>query len=696
MNYFNMFGWISSVVLIALILLVGNIFAPASQAGVPQPTSSTTPTPTTPTPPPDALFIVNFTQSQPNPYWKSYTRQDSQGGFVYDLVIDEAGRKWLGSYNGLSIFDGRTWQIYTSANGLVQDSIIQDAVTALARDPAGYTWLGYDGGGLSKLALSGDEGSDGQTWQHYTLALDMVGNSVHNLAVDPASRLWFSAGYRLGMFDGQTWTLYQPSPPSTGIPSPPLEPPANAPLIKSHIIKIGPGHPAYFGLSDLTIDAAGRVWLASPQGLGMFDGRQWHSYPLDIKYLNGPKIAVDSTTNEVWVASSGGGVSRLTLLDPPEGAVIQDQTPTELNWTHYNQFNGLPRDVVEAIAIDAAGRKWFATSAGLTVFDGEAWFTYTQADGLLPGTITTIAVDPASHLWLAISDNQLSEFIPPAAPAALPTPVSEVVPRLLDFTIAPTTALTVGDVISITWQAVAEQAELCLFSGQPVYCQPAPVSGSQVITVDDAWLTEAISGVWLNVTAAGQSTGIFGELQFQCRYTWFYEDPSGSCPEAPPIYSRGAAQYFEHGLMIWTEQPNQFYVFFDKEHQFTQFDAQWVKEPDFLASPEPLPTPTGVVPTPAPWPTAPPPGAFEPVSGFGRVWQHVWRYEHNLPVTMRQDIGWATGPEFAFETATQCALGTAAYHTWTCYVRNPTGAVLSFAPQSTVRDRWFWQKVSGR
>jgi hypothetical protein len=144
--------------------------------------------------------------------------------------------------------------------------------------------------------------------------------------------------------------------------------------------------------------------------------------------------------------------------------------------------------------------------------------------------------------------------------------------------------------------------------------------------------------------------------------------------------------------MIWTEQPDQFYVFFDENHQFAQFDAEWVKDSSFLATSEPLPTPPGGLPTPQPWPTAvaSPPGAFEPVSGFGRVWQRYWRYENNLPVTVRQDIGWATGAEFEFETAYQCALGTAAYGQWSCSLRSPTGTVLGFAPQSTVRDRWFW------
>lgn len=282
-----------------------------------------------------------------------------------------------------------------------------------------------------------------------------------------------------------------------------------------------------------------------------------------------------------------------------------------------------------------------------------------------------------------------------ATPIPAPAPTGEVVPRILDFTLTPTTALTVGDVITITWQAVAEQAEFCLFSGRPVYCEAAPVSGSRVITVTDALLTEAISGVWLNFTAAGNSTGVSGELNFQCRYDWFFASPSPGCPEAPPVYSRGAAQYFERGLMIWTEQPDRFYVFFDPEHQFFQIDAESVKSPDFLTPPEPQPTPTGVGPTPALWPTVPPPGGFEPVSGFGRVWQHFWRFDENaLPVMVRQDLGWATGPEFAFETVTQCALGTAAYHRWTCYVRSPSGAVLSYAPQSTIRDRWFWQEVT--
>lgn len=51
----NLFGLISSLIFMALILLVGNIFALAGQAHAPRPTPATTPAPATPTPPPGGL-----------------------------------------------------------------------------------------------------------------------------------------------------------------------------------------------------------------------------------------------------------------------------------------------------------------------------------------------------------------------------------------------------------------------------------------------------------------------------------------------------------------------------------------------------------------------------------------------------------------------------------------------------------------
>ena len=85
---------------------------------------------------------------------------------------------------------------------------------------------------------------------------------------------------------------------------------------------------------------------------------------------------------------------------------------------------------------------------------------------------------------------------------------------------------------------------------------------------------------------------------------------------------------------------------------------------------------------------APPQGLYEPVSGFGLV----WRGEVEWPALgdARQRLGWATEPEFGYDTAHQCE--TRAHpRSWTCYLRAPGGEVLRLYPDSTAQARTLWQ-----
>jgi hypothetical protein len=245
-------------------------------------------------------------------------------------------------------------------------------------------------------------------------------------------------------------------------------------------------------------------------------------------------------------------------------------------------------------------------------------------------------------------------------------------PQIIDFVVTPTSALTVGNVISLTWQAIGEQAEICFISGYPIRCQDVPVTGSQVITVDETMLAQAIGGVGLRVMASDVFTWFIVTLDFQCRVTgWFFDNPPSECPEAEPVYSPAAAQYFERGFMLWTERPDRFYVFFDEGHKFI-----WSEAPYTFETPTPVETAT------------PPSGYSEPVSGFGRV----WRGEISGLDNVRQRLGWATGPEFAFETAYQCELATAYYRLWACYLLGPSGKVLHLYPDSSAQVRFLWEE----
>ena len=57
----------------------------------------------------------------------------------------------------------------------------------------------------------------------------------------------------------------------------------------------------------------------------------------------------------------------------------------------------------------------------------------------------------------------------------------------------------------------------------------------------------------------------------------------------------------------------------------------------------------------------------------------------------RQRLGWATAPEFGFDTAYQCA--TRAHpRSWSCYLRGPSGELLHLHPDSTAQVRLLWQE----
>ena len=266
-----------------------------------------------------------------------------------------------------------------------------------------------------------------------------------------------------------------------------------------------------------------------------------------------------------------------------------------------------------------------------------------------------------------------SPVTPVAQATAEPTPApSSAAPAVIAFTVQPTATLAVGDPITVTWQAVGDQAELCMISGPgPVDCQPAPLTGGQRVTVTAPML--AYSGIGLRVSAGGTFTWATADLRFACQAgAWFFDNPPPRCPEHAPEQSAAAYQPFEHGFMVWTQTPDRFYVFFadgERAGQFLFADAPY----DF--SPEQPATET------------PPAGFFMPVSGFGKLWRSelsAWR-----DVNIRGELGWATAPEAAYDAIRQCEL-PGYPGMWNCYLQMPDGRIANIRPDSTAQVHFVW------
>jgi hypothetical protein len=291
---------------------------------------------------------------------------------------------------------------------------------------------------------------------------------------------------------------------------------------------------------------------------------------------------------------------------------------------------------------------------------------------------------------------------PTAAETAPPTPIETVTPpprtttpsitqpptptpgpTMLAFQIRPTVTDNVGDVLAMSWQATGERAEICpVGASGPIEqrCRAVSVSGSTEWTTDEEAMS--YSGFALRAWYGTVSTLKVVEVKLQCQNLrqWFFPNPPQNCPAAQAATSYAGGQYFEHGFMIWTQEPDTFYVFYQGQDAagFQTFD--WVTDRGSALKPGASPdNRVGEMP---------PVGLFEPVSGFGMI----WRGEINgIRLDVRERLGWATEPEFAFNSAHQC-MTLSLMHYWVCFQRGPRGEILRLHPDSTAQVRFVWEE----
>jgi len=67
-----------------------------------------------------------------------WTTHHLPGKSVAAIAFDEQGRAWIGTYYGMSVFDGDTWSTYTPENS----GLVDDRVRAIAFDEQGRAWFG--------------------------------------------------------------------------------------------------------------------------------------------------------------------------------------------------------------------------------------------------------------------------------------------------------------------------------------------------------------------------------------------------------------------------------------------------------------------------------------------------------------------------------------------------------------------------
>jgi len=132
------------------------------------------------------LFLYSFAFSQIFPY-ESYTVKDGLPSNTITVIRqDSRGYIWIGTNNGLSMYDGNRFTTYTSVDGLSNNWI-----TDIQEDPleAGTLWIGTFAGGVNNLRKG-----------HFTTfhtGNDNVSNSIQAINIDSSGTVWVKTYARI-------------------------------------------------------------------------------------------------------------------------------------------------------------------------------------------------------------------------------------------------------------------------------------------------------------------------------------------------------------------------------------------------------------------------------------------------------------------------------------------------------------------
>lgn len=237
-----------------------------------------------------------------------------------------------------------------------------------------------------------------------------------------------------------------------------------------------------------------------------------------------------------------------------------------------------------------------------------------------------------------------------------------------------------GDAVTLRWAYTGELGTICSFQvPRPVNqtCYPSlPPSGEMVVAIpaearDAIDFTLYVQLPELVETAAVRATL---SLKQDCQDGWFYEPEAIlECPAGPAVQLRAQAQEFENGMMIRVEDSwlgEAPYIFVWQWYD----DACQGQYCAYSEGPLPDTWEPGIPETDLA--LRPPEGMFQPTRGFGLL----WRGDMEIPqmgeprfLDGLEQLGWATGRVFEFDTRYQCESLNENFGIFNCHLELPDG-----------------------
>jgi ligand-binding sensor domain-containing protein len=313
---------------------------------------------------------------------------------VQTIFQDDKGYLWLGTYGGLTRYDGKSFVNYSKEDGLLDNRVnyivenkngeifiatlgginkfngknftgfplkadlSKNQVTSLATDNNGNLWAGTDGGGICRF--------DGKSFHYFTEKDGLVNDYVRSVCIDKNGNTWFGTRGGICFYDGKEFRKIDSS------------------ITQPH------------NVSQIISDKNKNLWFCTfGEGVYSYDYKTFSRYTeKDGLVLNWIRSATQDDAGNFWFASKEG-VSKFD----PAGAGGK-------HFLNFDKSNGLFYPNTNTVMQDNEGKVWFGTDGkGVLKFTGETFVSYTTQDGLSGDIIMAVTEDKQQNLWFCTYGN---------------------------------------------------------------------------------------------------------------------------------------------------------------------------------------------------------------------------------------------------------------------------------------------------
>ncbi len=286
---------------------------------------------------------------------------------VYCFAEHPPGALWMTTPQGIARYDGISFVGFGAADPAAHGPLVPDGIAGAIQVGAdGALWFGSWTRGLLRY--------EEETFTTFTTADGLLTNRLIKAMAPPDGSLWLTGGdpvfrlhaSRVTRFDGQRMQEFTEADGLSGDP-----------------------------VWAFATDAAGRVWLATLQGIVAFDGRRfsapvWHRGVWTSPFATSLAPARDGG---LWVGNQEGIVSHFDGHQFTRRFLI----PTN--------FPSAARTAVASVHEDHRGWVWFGGwGRFLVCYDGREFHDYSRVDDVLIDTVEEIASGADGTVWIGTDD----------------------------------------------------------------------------------------------------------------------------------------------------------------------------------------------------------------------------------------------------------------------------------------------------